>query len=408
MTKAHQTYQIRGHVKAYAHDQLRSVLAECATLYNAALQERRDAYRVAGRSIGYRDQYKSLTEIRGDISDWDALSVQIGRGVLLRVDRAFKSFFRRVKVGGSPGYPRFRSRQRYTCIEIAEPTPGMVKVEPNRLRANVLIRGLPKIQLRLSRQLPSSQSLKSLRVNVKSTGVYVDLVYQVEKEPLPKSEASVGLDMGVSDRITLSTGETIPRRITNNGRKRRLQRMVSRSRKGSNRRVKRVRMLAKESHRSKMSNRNECHRITSDLIYRFGRIAVENLTTQNMTRSAKGTIESPGKNVSQKSGLNREILNQTWGVIRQQLTYKAEWAGRELVEVDPKYTSRTCSRCGVVDSSSRRGKLFDCTHCYFQADADWNAAENILQRAFGSTGVGMTPSRTVSPEVVKPALAGLA
>ena len=100
-----------------------------------------------------------------------------------------------------------------------------------------------------------------------------------------------------------------------------------------------------------------------------------------MTRSAKGTVENPGVNVSAKSGLNREILKQTWGMIRQQLEYKAEWAGRTLVAVDARYTSQTCSECGVIDKGSRSGKSFKCVACGYEADADVNAARNILRNS---------------------------
>ena len=114
-----------------------------------------------------------------------------------------------------------------------------------------------------------------------------------------------------------------------------LQQRIARCRKGSNRRRKLVQQLARLRRREAVRNRNECHRITTDIIRRFGRIAVEKLTIPKMTRSAAGTVEEPGTNVAAKSGLNREILAQTWGLIIQQLRYKAEWAGRELVEVAP-------------------------------------------------------------------------
>ena len=117
-------------------------------------------------------------------------------------------------------------------------------------------------------------------------------------------------------------------------------------------------------------------------------IVAEDLVIKNMTRSAKGTMEEPGKNVSAKSGLNRSINDQTWGMILTQLAYKAEWAGREFVKVDPKRTSQTCSVCGVVDGTHRTGKDYDCSGCGLQLDADINAARVILQRGLAA---GNTP-----------------
>ena len=115
-----------------------------------------------------------------------------------------------------------------------------------------------------------------------------------------------------------------------------------------------------------------------------GALLWEKLNIRGMTRSASGTVDDPGTNVAAKSGLNREILAQGWGHVREQLRYKAAWAGREFVEVDPKYTSRLCSRCGL--GGERSGKEFSCRNCGFLWDADLNAAVNVLWRAFGSGG----------------------
>ena len=107
-----------------------------------------------------------------------------------------------------------------------------------------------------------------------------------------------------------------------------------------------------------------------------------------MTRSASGTMGEPGVNVAAKSGLNREILAQTWGLIRQQLRYKAAWAGRRFVEVDPKHTSQTCSRCGTIDPEARRGKMFRCGLCGHALNADHNAAINILRKSLEMVPAG--------------------
>ena len=145
-----------------------------------------------------------------------------------------------------------------------------------------------------------------------------------------------------------------------------------------------------------MKNRNECHRITTALVGHYGVIAIEDLPISNMTRSARGTVEEPGQNVAAKSGLNRSELEQTWGLIRQQLAYKAERAGRRLVLVDPKYTSQVCSDCGVTDAASRNGKVYQCRHCGMRMDADHNAAKNILRKAVAGgtsppSALGLTP-----------------
>ena len=112
-----------------------------------------------------------------------------------------------------------------------------------------------------------------------------------------------------------------------------------------------------------------------------------------MVRSAKGTVERPGKNVAAKSGLNRAISEQGWGILATQLAYKAQWYGRELVEVDPKHTSQTCSRCGKVDAAARQKKKYHCGRCGLRIDADINAASNILARGLTATGGSPSPGR---------------
>ena len=189
------------------------------------------------------------------------------------------------------------------------------------------------------------------------------------------------IDMGVSDRLALSNGERVGRRRKASKHLARMQRRLSKCRKGGHRWRKRKAVLANHQHRERVSNRNECHRVTTDLVRRFGLIAVEDLAIRNMTRSASGTLENPGTGVAQKRGLNRSITEQTWGLLRSQLAYKAEWAGRELVAVDPKFTSQRCSKCGVVSAEHRQRKRYDCAECGMTEDADVNAARNILHKA---------------------------
>ena len=246
----------------------------------------------------------------------------------------------------------------------------------------------------------------------------------------------MGIDLGVTDRMVLSTGQIMmaggdipaagldPAEIPISGqpilpmdsqgvapdvaespdkvRRRRTNRLditkkqqrLARCQKGSRRRRERAAILANAHSRARISNRNQCHRITIDIIQRFGHIGIEALQIRNMTRSAKGTLEEPGTNVTTKSGLNREILTQTWGMIRQQLAYKAEWAGRRLVEVDPRNTSRTCAACGVIDGASRHYKAFHCVACGHTDDADHNAAVNILRMSLAG---GNTPQLAGEP-----------
>ena len=464
MKPGHTTYQLRGYTTRAGYAAIDGVLADCAVLYNAALQEWRDAYRMAGKSITLYDQTRSLTEVRGDDPEgWGGRSLQIGRGVLRRLDRARKAFYRRAKAGEKPGYPRFKARRRWKTLEIGDPRPSMVR------GGYVQVKGLPRIEVRPKRELPPPEDLKGLRLTRAGRKLIVNLTYEVKRavgapagdcpeksisqrdanhcgagvgpkpdgadlrdrprsatscvgpkpdgadrnahggtgsedvgpepdgadqstpraisrwlvgpEPDGADPTMVGIDMGVSDRVALSTGETIPRRDVDRGRIEEAQRRRGRCRKGSREWRRRTRVIANLHYKSRIRNRNEAHRITTAIVRRFDLIAVEDLQIGNMMRSAAGTVEEPGRNVAAKSGLNRSIAEQTWGIILAQLSYKAEWAGRTLVEVDPRHTSQTCSRCGTVDAGARREKRYHCNACGLDMDADHNAAVNILHKA---------------------------
>ena len=377
MTIFHRTYQHRAYSSKAGYARIAEVLRESAKLYNAALEEWRWAYR-SGESVSLYSQYRELTAIRADDAFWGGMSVQVGRGVLRRADRARQAFFRRVSTGETPGYPRYKSGRRWHTVELANVAVSMIR--PRGDYCAIRIKGLPEIRLRKGLVLPEGV-LKALSVTLRGRRLFVNLTYEVELAVLPGSDAAVGIDMGVSDRLALSNGERVGRRRKASKHLARMQRRLSKCRKGGHRWKQRRAVLANHQHRERIRNRNECHRVTTELVRRFGLIAVEDLAIRNMTASAKGTLENPGRNVRQKAGLNRSITEQTWGMIRLQLNYKAEWAGRTLMTVDPKFTSQRCSGCGVVSAEHRQRKRYDCAGCGMTEDADVNAARNILHKA---------------------------
>ncbi len=223
---------------------------------------------------------------------------------------------------------------------------------------------------------------KSVRLTKRGRHWEPSLVYAVERAALPARAKAVGIDLGVRKRMTLSNGKRYPRATRDWKRKRRMQRAVARCQKGSRRRRKRVQALARLQRREFVRERNACHRATTEIIRDHGLIAVERLRVAKMTRSARGTEGQPGKNVAAKAGPNREILSQNWALLRSQLHAKAAWAGRawagrEYVEVDPKYTSQDCSRCHARNNP-RAGETYRCRACGLVEDRDVNAAINIL------------------------------
>ncbi len=317
------------------------------------------------------------------------MSLGVARGVLRRLERARQAFYRRCRAGQTPGYPRFRASRRYRTVEIANPTPGMIT--NRRGKWVVKARGLPILVLRPKLELPDPKALRTLTITRRPNGVYGSLGYAVEKEVLPATGRALGLDMGVASRITLSDGTFVGRRETERGRVAELQRRISCCKKNSGSQRKLRAQLARLRHRERVRNRNQCHRISTEIVRRNDLIAIEDLGIVNMTRSARGTVERPGRSVSAKSGLNRSISEQSWGIIATQLAYKAEWYGRTLARVDPRRTSQTCSGCGTVNADYRRAKRYGCGACGLRMDADTNAALNILGRGLPATGVGTPP-----------------
>ena len=222
------------------------------------------------------------------------------------------------------------------------------------------------------------------------------LVY-AHVDPPPTEAASaqpVGIDAGVAHRFTLSDGRHVERRDLDRRRLRRLQRRVARSKRGSSGRRKKVAVLAREWQRVSERNRSDEHQISAVIVHDYDFIAVEDLQIRNMVRSAAGTAEEPGSNVAAKSGLNRAILDQSWGRLYDKIDYKAASAGGRFVRIPPQHTSQTCAACGVVDPKSRRSQvMFICTGCGHAGNAEVNAAIVILHRGLDALGLAECSAR---------------
>jgi len=251
---------------------------------------------------------------------------------------------------------------------------------------------------------------KTVRViregTIENPTYYISVVVETKNvdRDRPIVEDKVGVDFGIVTTLSLSTGESINPleykvvipRLTK--RMKKLQRELSKARRGSKRRLKKKIDLALIHKRISKIRSSTNHRMTTALARAFSTVVVEKLNIRGMTRSAKGTQEAPGKNVNAKSGLNREILNRAPGQIRSQLKYKIERRGGTLIAVDPRYTSQQCSHCGTVDSESRKSQSdYQCVHCGFIINADHNAAINILNRGLTEeSGVVPVPRKTPS------------
>jgi putative transposase len=224
--------------------------------------------------------------------------------------------------------------------------------------------------------------VKALQLKREHRRWYVIVVAEAEGEPLPSTGKAVGVDVGVARFLTTSDGVVVanPRflaaaqvRITH------LQRRKQRALLGSGNRKRLRRALAKEWRKVRNQRRDFHHKTARVLVDTYDVIALEDLLINNLTASARGTVEEPGRNVSQKAGLNRSILDAGWGQFTSILVAKAESAGRRVVRVDSSYTSRDCHACGSRCTRPRQDTVI-CPNCGGQ-DADLNGARNIATRA---------------------------
>ena len=225
--------------------------------------------------------------------------------------------------------------------------------------------------------------------------VYASVCYSYEEvedyTKLTYSAKEIGLDMGITDSVTTSDGEfyNLSKKLKLlDQKKKKLQRRNSKNKKrtiGSRSWVKTKKQIAK-IYKQQINIRKDFHHKLSDKLTKtHGLIVHEDLKIKNMSKSAKGTVENPGKNVAQKSGLNREISNQGWGMFFRFLEYKGKQRGVEVLRVSPQGTSQICSSCDHKDPKSRNGKHYECTDCGHKDDADVNGAKNILTR--GQRGI---------------------
>ncbi|GGK87360.1 transposase [Planomonospora parontospora subsp. parontospora] len=364
---------------------LASCLEEHRQLYNAALEHRRTAYAKAGVSIRYGDQSAELKHIRGDDPDgqgrWSFSSQQ---ATLRRLDKAFRAFFDRVKAGRTPGFPRFKGRGRFDTVEWPKDGDGCRwDSQPGHPTATfVRLQGVGHV--RVHRHRPVKGRVKTISVKREGSRWYVILSCdEVPAEPLPATGAVAGIDLGVASLVTTSDGTHVanPRHLAATAdRLATAQRDLARTKRGSTRRRKAVARVAALHATVRRQRLDHAHKTALALVRDYDMIVHEDLRIANMTRSASGTIEAPGRNVAAKSGLNRSILDAGWGVFLTVLAYKAESAGRELIAVEPRNTSRTCAECGHVAKENRVTQAaFACTACGHAAHADVNAAVNILR-----------------------------
>ncbi len=344
----------------------------CRELYNAALQERRDAYRICKENITYFAQSAQLPEIKSVRDDIAEVQAQVLQNTLRRLSRTFDSFFRRFKHGEKVGYPRFKSRSRYNSFCYPQSKHSF------RLNGDKLhLSKIGSVRLRLSR--PVEGTIKTCTIKRQADGWYV--LFTVESNQscyFPRTGESVGIDVGIEHFATLSTGETVenPRYLHKAERKlKTAQRSVSRKRRGSFNRRKAVVLLAKRHLKIKRQRLDFFYKLSLELVRRFDSITFEDLNIVGMVKNHR---------------LAKAISDAAWGTFIFIHEGKAESAGRRVTKVSAAFTSQDCSACGNRARKSLAMREHACIACGLVLHRDHNAAINISARA---SRVWITDSR---------------
>lgn len=377
-------------------------------LYNAALQERADAWRMSRTSISFADQCKSLTRIRREDTEYLKLNAQSLQVTLKRLDLAFGAFFRRVKAGEDPGYPRFKGRDRFPGWGYKTHGDGF-KFQPgsNWRHGRLRLSGIGI--MRASGEARTPGRVVCADIQRRCDGWFLSLVVECEPHRERTGDAVAGLDWGVENLATLCHGPMQFRQVAND----RLlaqeqdaikaaQRELSRRLRGrrSKQAAKAKRLLARRSRRLANRRKDRNHQTTARLAREHAVIITEKLSVQNMTASAKGTAEEPGKQVRQKAGLNRAILDTSPGNWLSLLTSKAEEAGGRVILADtrkhkPSQTDPVSGEVRKKSLSDRWHVLPDGTRITRDQAAAW-VLWNVGQRILGQELARSSNTETVA------------
>jgi putative transposase len=358
-------------------------------LWNLALEQRSLAWTHGRHSVGYHAQANELSELKAAFP-WIAEAPHHCLQQTLRdLQQAFQNFFE-----GRASYPAFRKKFQRDSFRFPDPKQFAVDEEGQRMKLPKL-GWVPYRNGKGRHALNLAGHLKSITVSREGTHWFASVLCEIEMtDPKPVQGCAIGVDLGVAHAITTSAGEVLTvlgMTKAEERRKARLQRSMARKKKGSQNRSKARKRLAEVQVRISRRRRDATHKATTYLSKNHGLVVVEDLRVKNMTASVKGTLETPGKHVAQKAGLNRVILDKGFGEIRRQLGYKCCWYGSKLVAVNPAYTSQRCFVCGHTEAGNRPSQaMFRCLTCDHTENADVNASNNILAAGLAVTAVGPT------------------
>ncbi len=337
------------------------MLMLCRHIYNAAIEERREAYRMRGISVSYYQQKAELPGIKEAMPEYSEVHSQVLQDVVLRVDRAFQAFFRRMKAGETPGYPRFQGRERFNSLTY--PQCGNGAMLDNGF---LVLSKIGRVAVRWSRPLEGTP--KTVTLSREADGWYVCIsCAEVPVQPLELTGQETGIDLGLESFATLADGTMIHNPRCYRKAERRLktaQRRVARRKKGSKRRREAVRLLAKAHQHVRRQRQDFQHKAALNLVRAYDTIYHEDLQVAHLLKNHH---------------LAKSIADAGWSGFLSILAFKAVYAGKRVIAVNPAYTSQTCSGCGVVVKKGLSVRWHACPACGTSLHRDHNAALNILR-----------------------------
>lgn len=360
------SYKFRIYPNIAQAQQIHRTFGCCRFVWNHYLAMRKGFYEQDGKSINYNACSKDMTQLKGSLNwlrEVDATALQSS---LRDLDTAYQNFFRRVKKGEKPGYPKFKSKRNHRQSYKSRCMGANIKV----LEGAVQLPKLGKVKCRISK--PVEGRILSATVSQTPSGKYFVALCctDVDVEPLPSTGAVVGIDMGLKAFAITSDGVEYPNHkyLAKSEKKlARLQRQLSRKSKGSRRREKaRIKIAMLHEHIANQ-RQDAAHKLSTQLIRANDVICIEDLAPKNMVQNRR---------------LAKPISDAGWGEFRRQLQYKAKWYGKTVVTIDRFYpSSQICSCCGAQWSGTKdlSVRKWICPECGAQHDRDINAAKNILQ-----------------------------
>jgi putative transposase len=377
-------YRYRLYPTRAQDERMRWTCERLRELYNAALEERREAYRRQRASLSGYGQMTELRAVREARPEYADIHAHLLQDAVTRLDRAYQAFFRRIKSGERAGFPRFRGRGRYTSFTFKDAkNRNGVRLCADGKRLDLT--GIGKVKIKLHR--PLEGAIKQVTIATGGDGHWYACMCcdDVPRRPLPKNGRSVGIDVGITTFAALSDGSMVenPRYYERaQARLKRMQRIVTRRKRGSSSRCKAVVALRAVHDRISRTRLDFHHKVALAVVRRADRIAVEKLNVQGLARGR----------------LAKQINDAAWAQFTRILESKAECAGREFVRVDPRGTSQRCSGCGTVVPKKLSVRVHACSECGLVLDRDENAARNIeaLGHSVGG-GLNSRPVETRSP-----------